>query len=256
MSTRPTCLRLESSYNISMFDINRFNYPWPVATVLCTKFARKLVPTFACSISASSPVISYSSLRFWLSIGRLAIVSERKSTWKTNVLQCPIWDTSSKRWSGGYTTHIEIFKRYNIILIGNNFEDFPDSTQPCNDDVYTIWCQQNSPESATEMTTYFSRASHLMRKPGPSSNFIWKAPIQHGILLTGRSIMLWLNDISTYRTVSERQARRRTTLYLYKTPFDRLINIIVKTSNNTRTAKLLAHQWSYIYLYNIISSHV
>ena len=49
-STRPTCIRLKSRYmyNISMLDSNHFNYPWHVATVLCTKFARKVVPTCMC----------------------------------------------------------------------------------------------------------------------------------------------------------------------------------------------------------------
>ena len=52
-STRLACLRLDGRYNISMFDGNHFNYPWHVATVLCTKLARKVLPRFACSVSAN-----------------------------------------------------------------------------------------------------------------------------------------------------------------------------------------------------------
>ena len=61
-STRLACLRLDSRYNISMFNSNHINYPWHVATVLCTKLARKVLPRCACSISANLTIICYSSL--------------------------------------------------------------------------------------------------------------------------------------------------------------------------------------------------
>ncbi len=60
-------LRLERRYKISPLDSKHFNYPWNVATVLCTKLARKVLPRCAGSISANSTTICYSSLRFWLS---------------------------------------------------------------------------------------------------------------------------------------------------------------------------------------------
>ena len=61
-STRLACLRLDSRYNISVFNSNHFNDPCHVATVLCTKLARKVLPRFACSISANLTIICYSSL--------------------------------------------------------------------------------------------------------------------------------------------------------------------------------------------------
>ena len=49
-STRLTFFRLESRYNISLFDSNHSNYPRHVTPDLCTKYAWKVVPTCACSI--------------------------------------------------------------------------------------------------------------------------------------------------------------------------------------------------------------
>ncbi len=63
----PACLCLDSRYNKSLFDSNHFNYQWHIATVVRTKLARKVLPRCACSISANSTIICYSSLRFRLS---------------------------------------------------------------------------------------------------------------------------------------------------------------------------------------------
>ncbi len=48
-SMRLACLLLNSRYNMSLFDIIHFYYPWPVTTVLCTKLARKVLNSQMCT---------------------------------------------------------------------------------------------------------------------------------------------------------------------------------------------------------------
>ena len=64
------CLRLDSRYNISLFDSNHF------IGDTSPLFARKLLPICACSISANSTIIGY----FSDCLDRLAMARERTSS--------------------------------------------------------------------------------------------------------------------------------------------------------------------------------